>query len=336
MVWLCCEQLPVNTERQTMRILVTGGAGFIGSHLIDRLMEQGHEVICLDNFYTGHKRNILKWLEHPYFELIRHDITEPIRLEVDQIYHLACPASPVHYQYNPVKTIKTNVMGTLNMLGLAKRVKARFLLASTSEVYGDPEVHPQTEDYRGNVNPIGIRSCYDEGKRVAETLAFDYHRQNDVEIRVARIFNTYGPRMLENDGRVVSNFVVQALRGQSLTVYGEGSQTRSFCFVSDLVEGLMRLMNGDYIGPVNLGNPDEYTILQLAKAVQQMVNPNIEIDYRPLPQDDPRRRKPDITRARTWLNWQPTVPLQEGLRLTVEDFRARMTDAAQNVAEQVV
>lgn len=336
MVWLCCEQLPVNTERQTMRILVTGGAGFIGSHLIDRLMEQGHEVICLDNFYTGHKRNILKWLEHPYFELIRHDITEPIRLEVDQIYHLACPASPVHYQYNPVKTIKTNVMGTLNMLGLAKRVKARFLLASTSEVYGDPEVHPQTEDYRGNVNPIGIRSCYDEGKRVAETLAFDYHRQNDVEIRVARIFNTYGPRMLENDGRVVSNFVVQALRGQSLTVYGEGSQTRSFCFVSDLVEGLMRLMNGDYIGPVNLGNPDEYTILQLAKAVQQMVNPNIEIDYRPLPQDDPRRRKPDITRARTWLNWQPTVPLQEGLRLTVEDFRTRMTDAAQNVAEQVV
>jgi UDP-glucuronate decarboxylase len=335
-VWLCCEQLPVNTERQTMRILVTGGAGFIGSHLIDRLMEQGHEVICLDNFYTGHKRNILKWLEHPYFELIRHDITEPIRLEVDQIYHLACPASPVHYQYNPVKTIKTNVMGTLNMLGLAKRVKARFLLASTSEVYGDPEVHPQTEDYRGNVNPIGIRSCYDEGKRVAETLAFDYHRQNDVEIRVARIFNTYGPRMLENDGRVVSNFVVQALRGQPLTVYGEGSQTRSFCFVSDLVEGLMRLMNGDYIGPVNLGNPDEYTILQLAKAVQQMVNPNIEIDYRPLPQDDPRRRKPDITRARTWLNWQPTVPLQEGLRLTVEDFRARMTDAVPDMAEQVV
>lgn len=320
-----------------MRILVTGGAGFIGSHLIDRLMEQGHEVICLDNFYTGHKRNILKWLEHPYFELIRHDITEPIRLEVDQIYHLACPASPVHYQYNPVKTIKTNVMGTMNMLGLAKRVKARFLLASTSEVYGDPEVHPQTEDYRGNVNPIGIRSCYDEGKRVAETLAFDYHRQNDVEIRVARIFNTYGPRMLENDGRVVSNFVVQALRGQSLTVYGEGSQTRSFCFVSDLVEGLMRLMNGEYVGPVNLGNPDEYTILQLAKAVQQMVDPSLDIDYRPLPQDDPRRRKPDITKAQTWLNWQPTVPLQEGLRLTVEDFRARLTDAnASNGSEPVV
>ncbi len=336
MVWLCCEQLPVNTKRQTMRILVTGGAGFIGSHLIDRLMEQGHEVICLDNFYTGHKRNILKWIEHPYFELIRHDITEPIRLEVDQIYHLACPASPVHYQYNPVKTIKTNVMGTLNMLGLAKRVKAKFLLASTSEIYGDPEVHPQTEDYRGSVNPIGIRSCYDEGKRVAETLAFDYHRQNDVEIRVARIFNTYGPRMLENDGRVVSNFIVQALRGQSLTVYGDGSQTRSFCFVSDLVEGLMRLMNGEYIGPVNLGNPDEYTILQLAKAVQQMVNPSIEIDYRPLPQDDPRRRKPDITRARTWLNWQPTVPLQEGLQLTIEDFRARLTDTVPSIAEQII
>jgi UDP-glucuronate decarboxylase len=319
-----------------MRILITGGAGFIGSHLIDRLMDQGHEVICLDNFYTGHKRNILKWIDHPSFELIRHDITEPIRLEVDQIYHLACPASPVHYQYNPVKTIKTNVLGTMNMLGLAKRVKARFLLASTSEVYGDPEVHPQTEDYRGNVNPIGIRSCYDEGKRVAETLAFDYHRQNDVEIRVARIFNTYGPRMLENDGRVVSNFVVQALRGQRLTVYGDGSQTRSFCFVADLVEGLMRLMNGEYIGPVNLGNPDEYTILQLAKAVQQMVNPNLEIDYRPLPQDDPRRRKPDITRAQTWLNWQPTVPLQEGLQLTVADFRARMQDTAPYLTEQTV
>jgi UDP-glucuronate decarboxylase len=309
-----------------MRILVTGGAGFIGSHLIDRLLEEEHEVICLDNFYTGHKRNLLRWLNHPYFELIRHDITEPIRLEADQIYHLACPASPVHYQYNPVKTIKTNVMGTLNMLGLAKRVKARFLLASTSEVYGDPEVHPQTEEYRGNVNPIGIRSCYDEGKRVAETLAFDYHRQNDVEIRVARIFNTYGPRMLENDGRVVSNFVVQALRNQPLTVYGEGSQTRSFCYVSDLVEGLMRLMNGDYTGPVNLGNPDEYTILQLAQAVQQMVNPDVEIKFETLPQDDPRRRKPDITRAKTWLGWQPTVPLKEGLQLTVEDFRTRIGD----------
>lgn len=309
-----------------MRILVTGGAGFIGSHLIDRLMTEGHEVICLDNFYTGHKRNILKWLGHPYFELIRHDITEPIRLEVDRVYHLACPASPVHYQYNPVKTIKTNVMGTLNMLGLAKRVKARFLLASTSEVYGDPEVHPQTEEYRGNVNPIGIRSCYDEGKRVAETLAFDYHRQNDVEIRVARIFNTYGPRMLENDGRVVSNLVVQALQGIPLTVYGDGSQTRSFCYVSDLVEGLMRLMEGEHPGPINLGNPDEYTILQLAQTVQSMVNPDAPLKFESLPLDDPKRRKPDITRAQTWLKWQPTVPLQEGLQRTIQDFSDRLGD----------
>ncbi|HEY9762350.1 MAG TPA: UDP-glucuronic acid decarboxylase family protein [Trichocoleus sp.] len=307
-----------------MRILVTGGAGFIGSHLIDRLMTEGHEVICLDNFYTGHKRNILKWLEHPYFELVRHDITEPIRLEVDRIYHLACPASPVHYQYNPVKTIKTNVMGTLNMLGLAKRVKARFLLASTSEVYGDPEVHPQVEEYRGNVNPIGIRSCYDEGKRVAETLAFDYHRQNDVEIRVARIFNTYGPRMLENDGRVVSNLVVQALQGIPLTVYGDGSQTRSFCYVSDLVEGLMRLMEGDHQGPINLGNPDEYTILQLAQTVQSMVNPDVPLKFESLPLDDPKRRKPDITRAQTYLDWQPTVSLQEGLQKTIQDFSERL------------
>lgn len=319
-----------------MKILVTGGAGFIGSHLIDRLMSQEHDVICLDNFYTGHKRNVLKWLNYPNFELVRHDITEPIRLEVDQIYHLACPASPQHYQYNPVKTIKTNVLGTMNMLGLAKRVKARFLLASTSEVYGDPEVHPQTEDYRGNVNPIGIRSCYDEGKRVAETLAFDYHRQNDVEIRVVRIFNTYGPRMLENDGRVVSNLVVQALRNLPLTVYGDGSQTRSFCYVSDLVEGIMRLMNGDHTGPVNLGNPDEYTILQLAEAVQQMVNPDVAIKFEPLPQDDPRRRKPDITRAKTWLGWQPTVPLTEGLKLTVEDFRSRIFNAAEKSGSQPV
>ncbi len=307
-----------------MRILVTGGAGFIGSHLIDRLMNQGQEVICLDNFYTGHKRNILKWLGNPYFELIRHDITEPIRLEVDQIYHLACPASPVHYQYNPVKTIKTNVMGTLNMLGLAKRVKARFLLASTSEVYGDPDVHPQTEEYRGNVNCIGIRSCYDEGKRVAETLAFDYHRQNNVDIRVIRIFNTYGSRMLENDGRVVSNFIVQALRGIPLTVYGDGSQTRSFCYVSDLVEGMMRLMNGDYIGPVNIGNPGEYTILQLAKTIQEMVNPDAELVFKPLPEDDPKQRQPDITRARTWLGWEPKISLEEGLRLTIEDFSERL------------
>jgi UDP-glucuronate decarboxylase len=308
-----------------MRILVTGGAGFIGSHLIDRLMEQGHEVICLDNFYTGTRKNIVKWLGNPYFELIRHDITEPIRLEVDQIYHLACPASPIHYQYNPVKTIKTNVLGTMYMLGLAKRVKARFLLASTSEVYGDPDVHPQTEEYRGNVNCIGPRSCYDEGKRVAETLAFEYYREHKVDIRVARIFNTYGPRMLENDGRVVSNFVVQALRAEPLTVYGQGSQTRSFCYVSDLVEGLIRLMNGDFIGPVNLGNPDEYTILQLAQMTQKMINPHAELVYKPLPEDDPRQRQPDITRAKTYLDWSPTIPLQEGLKMTIEDFRSRLS-----------
>jgi UDP-glucuronate decarboxylase len=310
-----------------MRILVTGGAGFIGSHLIDRLMESGHEVLCLDNFFTGRKHNVLSWLGHPQFELIRHDVTEPLRLEVDQIYHLACPASPVHYQYNPVKTIKTNVMGTMHMLGLAKRVKARFLLASTSEVYGDPEVHPQSEDYRGNVNPIGPRSCYDEGKRVAETLAFDYHRQNNVDIRVARIFNTYGPRMLENDGRVVSNFVVQALRGNPITVYGDGSQTRSFCYVSDLVEGLIRLMNGDCIGPVNLGNPEEYTVLELAQKIQSMVNSTADIQFKELPQDDPRRRQPNIALAKQALQWQPTVPLYDGLQKTIEDFRQRIQAA---------
>ncbi|MBE9117290.1 SDR family oxidoreductase [Lusitaniella coriacea LEGE 07157] len=307
-----------------MRILVTGGAGFLGSHLIDRLMEAGHEVLCLDNFFTGRKRNIIQWMNHPNFELIRHDITEPIRLEVDQIYHLACPASPIHYQYNPVKTIKTNVMGTLNMLGLAKRVKARFFLASTSEVYGDPDVHPQSEDYRGNVNCIGIRSCYDEGKRVAETLAFDYHRQNGVDIRVVRIFNTYGPRMLENDGRVVSNFIVQALQGKPLTVYGDGSQTRSFCYVSDLVEGFIRLMNSEHIGPMNLGNPGEYTILELAQTIQNMVNPDAELVYQPLPQDDPKQRQPDITRAKQWLNWEPTIPLDKGLKQTIDYFRDRL------------
>jgi UDP-glucuronate decarboxylase len=322
-----------------MRILVTGGAGFIGSHLIDQLMPTGADVICLDNFYTGHKRNIWHWHDHPNFELIRHDITEPIRLEVDQIYHLACPASPVHYQYNPVKTIKTNVIGTLNMLGLAKRVKARLLLASTSEVYGDPDVHPQPEEYRGNVNPIGIRSCYDEGKRVAETLCFDYHRQNNVDIRVARIFNTYGPRMLENDGRVVSNFVAQALRGEALTVYGEGTQTRSFCYVSDLVDGLMRLMNGDHIGPVNLGNPGEYTILELAQTIQAMINPEAQIQFKPLPQDDPRQRQPDITRAQTWLGWEPTIPLKDGLTAMIADFEARLgqsTGTKTNPANPVV
>ena len=307
-----------------MRILVTGGAGFIGSHLIDRLMKQGHDVICLDNFFTGHKRNICHWMDNPYFELIRHDITEPIRLEVDQIYHLACPASPVHYQYNPVKTIKTNVMGTLNMLGLAKRINARFLLASTSEVYGDPDVHPQPEEYRGNVNCIGIRSCYDEGKRVAETLAFDYHRQNNVDIRVMRIFNTYGPRMLENDGRVVSNFIVQALRGVPLTIYGDGSQTRSFCYVADLVEGMMRLMNNEHIGPINIGNPGEYTILQLAETIQKMIDPNAELVFKPLPQDDPKQRQPDITKAQNLLGWSPEINLEQGLRLTIGDFRSRI------------
>ena len=307
-----------------MRVLVTGGAGFLGSHLIDRLMKQGHDVICLDNFFTGHKRNIQHWMDNPYFELIRHDITEPIRLEVDQIYHLACPASPVHYQYNPVKTIKTNVMGTMNMLGLAKRVKARFLLASTSEVYGDPDVHPQPEEYRGNVNTIGIRSCYDEGKRVAETLAFDYHRQNNVDIRVMRIFNTYGPRMFENDGRVVSNFIVQALKGAPLTVYGDGSQTRSFCYVADLIEGMMRLMNGEHTGPINIGNPGEYTILQLAETIQKMVNPDAELTFKPLPQDDPLQRQPDITKAKNLLSWEPKVNLSEGLKITIADFRSRI------------
>jgi UDP-glucuronate decarboxylase len=307
-----------------MKILVTGGAGFIGSHLIDRLMNQGHEVLCLDNFYTGSKQNILQWLDNPKFELIRHDITEPIRLEVDQVYHLACPASPVHYQFNPVKTIKTNVMGTLNMLGLAKRVKARFLLASTSEVYGDPDVHPQSEEYRGNVNCIGPRSCYDEGKRVAETLAFEYYREHKVDIRVARIFNTFGPRMQEQDGRVVSNFIVQSIKGTPLTIYGDGSQTRSFCYVSDLVEGLMRLMNGDFIGPVNLGNPGEYTILELAQMIQGMINPDTELIYKPLPEDDPKQRQPDITRAQTYLDWQPTIPLKEGLEMTIKDFKSRV------------
>ncbi|HIK37727.1 MAG: SDR family oxidoreductase [Geminocystis sp.] len=308
-----------------MRILVTGGAGFIGSHLVDRLMEEGHEVLCLDNFYTGTKANIQQWLGHPRFELIRHDITEPIRLEVDQIYHLACPASPVHYQYNPIKTTKVSFMGTLHMLGLAKRVKARFLLASTSEVYGDPLVHPQPEEYRGNVNCIGVRACYDEGKRIAETLTFDYYREHKIEVRIARIFNTYGPRMLENDGRVVSNFIVQALRGMPLTVYGDGSQTRSFCYVSDLVDGLIKLMNSDYTGPVNLGNPEEYTILQLAKTIQNLVNPGVEIVFKPLPEDDPKQRQPDITKAKTYLHWQPKVPLLEGLQRTIEDFRRRLS-----------
>lgn len=309
-----------------MRILVTGGAGFIGSHLCERLISEGNEVLCLDNFFTGRRENIFHLLDNPRFELLRHDVTEPILLEVDQIYNLACPASPVHYQYNPVKTVKTSVMGAINMLGLAKRVRARILQASTSEVYGDPLVHPQTEDYWGNVNPIGLRSCYDEGKRLAETLMTDYHRQNKVDIRIARIFNTYGPRMLENDGRVVSNFIVQALRGQPLTLYGEGQQTRSFCYVDDLLEGLIRLMNTENLHePVNLGNPGEFTIRQLAEEVIRTCESKSSFTYMPLPADDPRQRKPDITKAQTLLGWNPTIPLREGLKKTVEDFKTRVT-----------
>jgi len=301
--------------------LVTGGAGFLGSHLIDRLMEAGDEVICLDNYFTGRKANIARWIGHPRFELIRHDVTEPIKLEVDRIWHLACPASPIHYQFNPVKTAKTSFFGTYNMLGLARRVGARLLLASTSEVYGDPEVHPQPESYWGSVNPIGVRSCYDEGKRIAETLCFDYQRMNDVQVRVARIFNTYGPRMLPDDGRVVSNFIVQALRGEPLTLYGDGSQTRSFCYVSDLIEGLIRLMNGDHTGPINLGNPAEFTIRELAELVRQQIRPNLPLMEKPLPQDDPRQRQPAINLARQQLNWEPTVSLEQGLAPTIDSFR---------------
>ena len=301
--------------------LVTGGAGFLGSHLIDRLMEGGDEVICLDNYFTGRKANIARWIGHPRFELIRHDVTEPIKLEVDRIWHLACPASPIHYQFNPVKTAKTSFLGTYNMLGLARRVGARLLLASTSEVYGDPEVHPQPEGYWGSVNPIGVRSCYDEGKRIAETLCFDYQRMNAVEVRVARIFNTYGPRMLLDDGRVVSNFIVQALRGKPLTLYGDGSQTRSFCYVSDLIEGLIRLMNGEHSGPINLGNPDEFTIRELAQLVRMRINPDLRLEEKPLPQDDPQQRQPSIELARQQLDWQPTVSLEQGLSPTIDSFR---------------
>lgn len=306
-----------------MRILVTGGAGFIGSHLCERLIADGAEVICLDNFFTGRKANIEHLLANPNFELVRHDVTQPILLEVDQIYNLACPASPVHYQYNPIKTVKTNVMGTINMLGLAKRVKARILQASTSEVYGDPIEHPQTEGYWGNVNPIGLRSCYDEGKRVAETLMMDYHRQSGVDTRIVRIFNTYGTRMLENDGRVVSNFIVQALRGEKLTIYGDGSQTRSFCYVSDLVDGIVRLMNteaDDIHLPVNIGNPGEFTMNELAEKVGEILGRKVAIDYLPLPQDDPKQRQPNIERAKALLGWEPKVALDEGLRKTVAYF----------------
>jgi len=304
------------------RVLVTGGAGFIGSHLCRYLLSQGHEVLCLDNLFTGRKSNIDELVDRHDFELIRHDITEPILLEVDRIYNLACPASPVHYQYNPVKTVKTNVMGVINMLGLAKRVKARILQASTSEVYGDPNVHPQTESYWGHVNPIGLRSCYDEGKRVAETLMMDYHRQNRVDIRIARIFNTYGPNMLVDDGRVVSNFIVQALRGEDLTIYGDGQQTRSFCYVDDLVAALYRLMECDrFTGPVNLGNPCEFTMLELAGLVLELTGSQAKISHLPLPEDDPVQRRPDISKAKSLIDWTPQVQLREGLQLVINYFR---------------
>lgn len=312
------------------RILVTGGAGFIGTHLCTRLLSEGHEVVCLDNFFTGRRKNVFPLLDNRRFELIRHDIIDPLLLEVDQIYNLACPASPVHYQYNAIKTVKTNVLGTLNMLGLAKRVRARILQASTSEVYGDPLEHPQRESYYGNVNCIGIRSCYDEGKRIAETLMMDYHRQNNVDVRIIRIFNTYGPFMLENDGRVVSNFICQALRGNDLTVYGSGGQTRSFCYVSDLVEGMIRMMNApDFTGPVNLGNPGEFTIGELAEKVLAMTGSRSQIVYKPLPENDPQRRRPDITLAGEKLGWAPTVPLDEGLARTIDYFRSELAGEAE-------
>lgn len=304
-----------------MRILVTGGAGFIGSHLCERLLRNGHDVLCLDNFFTGRKENIAHLLDDRNFELIRHDVTEPILLEVDQIYNLACPASPVHYQYNPVKTIKTSVMGAINMLGLAKRVKARILQASTSEVYGDPLVHPQTESYWGNVNPIGLRSCYDEGKRVAETLMMDYHRQNGVDIRIIRIFNTYGPRMAPNDGRVVSNFILQALRGEDITVYGDGSQTRSFCYVDDLVTGMILLMeNNQTIGPMNMGNPAETSILEFATRIIELTGSPSRVVFKPLPADDPKQRQPDISLARNILAWTPETVIDTGLKKTIDYF----------------
>ena len=305
-----------------MRILVTGGAGFLGSHLCDRLLAEGHEVVCLDNLFTGQKRNIAHLLANPRFEFVRHDVIDPFKFEVDQIYNLACPASPPHYQFNPIKTTKTSVMGAINCLGLAKRVKARVFQASTSEVYGDPQVHPQPEGYWGHVNPVGRRSCYDEGKRCAETLFFDYHRENKVDIRVVRIFNTYGPRMHPNDGRVVWNFIVQALRGEDLTVFGEGTQTRSFCYVDDLIEGFVRFMSQtETVGPMNIGNPGEFTMMELAELTLKLVGGRSKIVHKPLPADDPRQRQPDITLARRTLGWEPRVPLEEGLRRTIAYFR---------------
>lgn len=308
------------------RILVTGGAGFLGSHLCDRLIEQGHDVICLDNFFTGNKQNIIHLLDSPYFELVRHDVTMPFYAEVDEIYNLACPASPVHYQYNAIKTIKTSVMGAINMLGLAKRVKAKILQASTSEVYGDPEVHPQSEEYWGHVNPIGQRSCYDEGKRCAESLFMNYHDQNNVRIKLMRIFNTYGPRMDANDGRVVSNFIVQALKGEDITIYGKGDQTRSFCFVDDNINGMMKLMNSsdDITGPINIGNPGEFTIKELAEKVIEITGSKSKLVYRPLPSDDPMQRKPNIEKAQSILGWEPTIKLEDGLVKTIAYFDAEL------------
>ncbi len=310
------------------RILITGGAGFVGSHLCDRLLKEGHEVICLDNFFTGRRKNIEHNLSHPYFELVRHDITTPYMAEVDEIYNLACPASPVHYQYNAIKTVKTSVMGAINMLGLAKRLKAKILQASTSEVYGDPIVHPQPEEYWGNVNTIGIRSCYDEGKRCAETLFMDYHRQNGVRIKIVRIFNTYGPRMHPNDGRVVSNFIVQALKGEDITIFGDGSQTRSFQYIDDLLEGMIRMMatNDTITGPINIGNPNEFSMLELASKVIELTGSKSKIVFRPLPADDPKQRQPDITKAKTLLNgWKPVVQLEEGLIKTINYFQKELS-----------
>ena len=306
------------------RNLVTGGAGFLGSHLVDTLLDNGEEVICIDNYSTGNKANIEKWIGNKRFEVIRHDITLPIQLEIDNIWHLACPASPVHYQANPIKTAKTTFLGTFNMLGLARRVKAKLLLASTSEVYGDALVHPQSEDYWGNVNPIGIRSCYDEGKRLAEALCVDYERMHNVDIRIIRIFNTYGPRMLPNDGRVISNLVVQSLKGESLTVYGDGSQTRSFCFVDDLIRGMIALMNNSYTGPVNIGNPDEYSILNIAEIIRSKINPKLEIIHEPLPSDDPHRRKPNISLAKDYLNWEPKISFNDGIDKTIDYFTRKL------------
>lgn len=308
------------------RILVTGGAGFLGSHLIERLLNEGNEVIALDNYFTGQKSNVVHLLGHPYFELVRHDVTMPYFVEVDEIYNLACPASPIHYQYNPIKTMKTSVMGAINMLGLAKRIRAKILQASTSEVYGDPEVHPQPESYWGHVNPIGERACYDEGKRAAETLFINYHQQNQVRIKIIRIFNTYGPRMHPNDGRVVSNFIVQALQNNDITIYGDGSQTRSFCYVDDLIEGMIRMMNTDdrVTGPINMGNPGEFTILQLAQKVIEMTDSKSSIVFKPLPSDDPMQRKPDIRLAKEMLGWEPTIKLEDGLRQTIDYFRATL------------